>query len=128
MAQAGLATPAWLPPGARGPTNSPVEGWTRTYRFPTRLDRGLLMIVENPDRFANRQEFSPLLGRVTHLTVAGHPAVLLVVRRDGVVVGDEIGWHAGGYALIVKSKPLAAGRQPFGPAVLERVAASLSAG
>lgn len=121
-----LAQPGWLPAGARGPQNSPVEGWTRTYNFPTRNDRGLLLIVENPRSFANPQEFSAQLGQLTHLTVAGHPATLLVQRRDGAIVEDEIGWHAGGYALIVKSTPLAAGRRPFSPSVLKRVAASLS--
>jgi hypothetical protein len=49
-----LAHPGWLPRGATGPTNSPLEGWTRAYTFPKPMHRAPLTIVENPRAFSNQ--------------------------------------------------------------------------
>ncbi|HET7666907.1 MAG TPA: hypothetical protein VFK56_12735, partial [Mycobacterium sp.] len=121
-----LAHPGWLPRGATGPNNSPVEGWTRTYTFPKPMHRAPLTIVENRKVFPNPLEFSAAAGTTSRLTVNGHPAVLVVERQQDAVVQVRIGWHAGGYALAVDSQPLYADERPFSPVVIRHAAAALN--
>lgn len=120
-----LAHPGWLPRGATGPTNSPLEGWTRAYTFPKPMHRAPLTIVENPRVFSNPLEFRAAAGTISRPTVNGHPATLVVQRHQGALLQVRIGWHAGGYAIAVESQPLYADERPFRPAVIRHVAAAL---
>jgi hypothetical protein len=121
-----LATPRWLPREAGRPQNSPISGWTRTYFFARRLRRAPLTIDQSPRRFADPREFPTTSGRLTHLTIHGHPALLWVETQGRGIDQDRLGWHAGGYALIVASIPLRADQRPVSPSAVTRVATNLT--
>ena len=121
-----LATPTWLPRGASRPQNSPINGWTRTYFFPSRLHRAPLTIQQNPRRFADRREFPTSSGVLTHLALHGHPALLWVENQGPAIQVVRLGWHAGGYWLIVESTPLRAHQRPLSPSAITRVATNLT--
>ena len=121
-----LASPGWLPRGASRPQDSPVSGWTRTYFFSSRLHRAPLTIEQNPRRFADPREFPTASGRLTHLAIHGHPALLWVENQGRGIDQVRLGWHAGGYALIVESMPLRADQRPVSPSAVTRVATNLT--
>jgi hypothetical protein len=122
-----LARPGWLPEGASRPTNSPVNGWTRTYSFPARLHRAPLTIVQNPKRFSNPLELhADSVDKISHLSIDGRPARLRVENQGRGIDQVLLGWHADGYALIVASLPARSGQRPLSPATVIRVADQLT--
>lgn len=122
-----LAHPMWLPQGTSRPQNSPINGWTRTYSYPATLHRAPLTIVENPKRFPNPSEFhADRVNKLTHLSIHGHPALLLVEDQGRGTDQVELGWHEGGYALIVASIPVSSGQRPLSPAAVTRIADHLT--
>lgn len=120
-----LAQPRWLPAGASEPQGSLMNGWTRTYTFPTSRRLAPLTIAESIGRYADQTRFTAIGDSSSRLSIHGHPAHLVLWHDSGKLDGAFVGWVEGRYSIIVSSEPARPHQRVLSPHVLLRAARGL---